>query len=529
MIVHTDSKSLLLRVRPDKYELLRQILPAHSKEIDFQNHNLAVPHNLKVTKILRNIGIKAPSPIRYYYDWPRPNDWADPFEHQYATADFLTMQNRCFLLNEMGLGKTASVLWAADYLMKIGQVRRAVIVAPLSTLQQVWENEIFQVCMHRSCVVLHGSAEKRRELLSRKVDFYIINHDGLKIVGDEIRARKDIDLVIVDEAADYRNGETSRYEKLKSTIKEKKLWLMSGAPCPNAPTDAWALARLVDASRVDPFFTQFKRKTMNQISTYKWVPKPGSHQTAYDAMQPAIRFKKADCLDLPHVVYTNRSTGLSAEQQASYSQMKADLVAQAAGQQITAANAADKISKLRQILCGAIKDALGNYVLLDHGPRLKVLLEAIEQANAKVLIIVPFKGIVHPLKREIDEWHTKKGDGMRCEIVNGDVSMTDRNRIFQDFRDDPSLNELVCHPKVMSHGLNLTQADMVIFYAPIYSTDMSGQVENRINRPGAEKHTHLTILRIVANALEAGIYAMIEGRTVNQANILDLYKNELGL
>lgn len=833
-------------MRPEPYNTLREILPDHSRVVDYQGHNLAVPHNLKVTKILRNMGIKAPSPIRYYYDFPRPARFKKVFEHQYATADFLTLNAKCFVLNEMGcvdaateylsphgwrridqydggmvtqynldtgagelvqpidyvkypceemirfktsrgidqllseehrvlywgstgkaavvpareveeayhttargwsgriattfasnkdsrialsdeklrlqvaviadghfgsttswcvvrvkkprkiarlrelleaanidyscaqpeyVGaegfsifrfyapirtkefdadfwqasahqlqiladelhrwdgtvrksgavtfsstskasadfaqyvyaatghtaslsmeerpvyqdiyivharanaamlylkgassdgvkatnvwrepspdgfkycfevpatylvlrrngnifitgntlKTSSACWAADYLIDLGIVHKVLIVSPLSTLELVWKNELFDVCMHRTALVLHGSAEKRLENLARPVHFYIINPAGLKIIASEVIKRKDIDLIIVDEAADYRNAQTEQYEVLKKVSKNKRLWLMTGAPCPNAPTDAWALARLVDPSRVPEYFSSFKRMTMNQISTYRWVPKEGSHKTAYDAMQPAIRFKKSDCLDLPPVTFVSRSCPLTKEQTAAYDAMKNHLVADASGVTLTAANAADKISKLRQILCGSIKDATtDSYVTIAHEPRLKVLQESIQQAAAKVLIIVPFKGIVRVLNDELQSWHDKNNDGKRCMMVNGDVSLTDRNRIFQDFRDDPSLNELVCHPKVMSHGLTLTQADMVIFYAPIYSNDQSGQVMDRINRPGQTRN--MTILRIVANSLEQGIYAMLEGRRDTQASILELYRAEM--
>lgn len=526
MIVHRESGSLLLKVRPDAYNTLRQILPAHSKPIDFQGHNLAVPHNLKVTKILRNMGIKAPSPVRYYYPFPRPARFADVFEHQYSTVDFLTLNHRCFVLNEMGTSKTASACWAADYLMQQRLVKRVLIVTPLSTMEMVWQNELFDVCMHRTSAILHGTAEQRLNKLAMEVDFYIINPDGLKIVASQVMRRKDIDLIIVDEASDYRSAQTDKYEVLEKVVRDRRLWLMSGAPCPNAPTDAWALARLVNKSLVPDYFTQFKRATMNQISTYKWVPKPGSHELAYKAMQPAIRFKKADCMTLPPVTYTNRSCPLSPEQTKMYGEMKQHLVSAASsGEVISAANAADKISKLRQILAGAIKTGEDTYEVVPHGPRFKVLQEAIRQASAKVLVIVPFKGIVRALTDEINDWHFKEADGLRCAMVNGDVSLTDRNRIFQDFRDDPSLNELICHPKVMSHGLTLTQADMCIFYAPIYSNDQSTQVMDRFNRAGQTKK--MTVLRIVANSLEQGIYAMIEGKRDTQESILSLYKKEL--
>lgn len=528
MIVHTPSKSLLLKLRPKKLAEVMAIFPSHSKLIDHEGHNLAVPHNLAVVKVLRNMGIKAPSPIRYYYSWPRPARFTKVFDHQYATADFLTMHPRCFVLNEQGTSKTASSIWAADYLMSLGRVKRVLIAGKLSTLDHVWRDEIFDVAMHRTALVLHADAEKRRQLLAQPVDFYITNHDGLKILADDIKRRKDIDLIIVDEASAFRNAQTGLYEVLKDISKGRKLWLLTGTPCPNAPTDAWALARLIDPTRVPQFFTQFKRKTMQQLSTYKWVPMPGSHETAFEAMQPAIRFKKSDCLTLPPVTHQTRACEMSKEQKDAYQAMKNHMVADAKLQQITAANAADKISKLRQILCGSVKDtATEQYVTLDHAPRLKVLLEVIEEASAKVLVIVPFKGIVQVLRDEIQQWHDRRGDGKRVELVNGDVAKGKRDTIFQDFRDDPSLNELVCHPKVMAHGLNLTQADVLVFYAPIDSNEDTLQVMDRINRPGQTRK--MTIVRIQANTLERDIYAVANDRAVNQETILQMYKKQLDM
>lgn len=494
--------------------------------VNIEGHNVALPHTLEVIKVLRNLGSTAPSPIKHYYDWPRPARFKTVFEHQFATADFLTLNKRCFVLSEMGTSKTSSCLWAVDYLMHVGVVKKCMIVAPLSTLEMVWLNEIFDVCMHRTALVLHASAEKRRELLAKDVDFYIVNHDGLKVVAKEVAARKDINLVICDEVSAYRNAGTEKYKVMQKTTKDKMFWGLSGTPCPNAPTDAWALARLVDPTRVPSYFSSFRRMTMNQITQFKWAPKPDSHITAYNALQPAIRFAKKDCLDLPPMIFEDRQCDLSKEQEDAYKKMKNTFAAEADGQQITAVNAADKISKLRQILCGAIRNSdTEEYIVLPHEPRLKILLESIEEARAKVLVIVPFKGIIQSLHEDVMAWHKKEDDGKYCEIVNGDVGIGERNRIFQAFRDDPNLNELICHPKVMAHGLNMTQADMLVFYAPIYSNEETRQVMERLARPGQTRK--MTCIRICANALEKEIYRMVDGRQESQQSILEMYRKEV--
>jgi len=511
MQIHEPSKSILLRVRdPGKYE---QFLHNRQKPINIGQFNLAVRHGLQETIILNNMGVKAPSPILTQYDWP--GKYA-PWDHQKITAARLTLHRRIHVLNEAGTAKTASALWAADYLMKIGKVRKVLIVAKLSTLECVWMEEVFNVLMHRRAVLVYGSREKRLAALNSDADFYIINHEGIQVVIEELRAAKDHDILILDEASDYRNATTSKYKLFYSLIrKHTRVWPMTATPCPNAPTDAWALARLVDPSKVPVYFGQFKSKTMKQLSTYKWEPKPGSEKMAFDVLQPAVLFKKKDCLDLPPVVRTKRSCVLSKEQSKQFTRMKNEAVLEAKNHKITAVNAADKVNKMRQLMCGVIKDTeTGLYLPVDYKPRLDLLLECIAEANAKVIVVVPFKGIIEHLADDIGKHYS-------CAVLNGDVSFKKRREVINEFKTLTNPHVLACHPKVMAHGLNLTEADTLIFYAPIYSNDEALQVVERFNRAGQTRK--MTIVEMGAHPLEWSIYKMLEGKQEGQANILDLY------
>lgn len=516
MILDAENDRVFLKLgQPNK---LLATLPGFAEPIKYKKHNVMVDLNPDTAKVLRNMGLKCPSIMGYKYDWPGK---FTPLAHQIDTAEFMTLYRRGFVLNEMGTMKTASALWALDYMMCMGTIHKALIVAPLSTLEDVWLNEVFKVIMHRNAVILHGSAERRLALLKQDVDIYIINYEGLDIVRRAVRKRKDIDIVVVDEAAAYRNSQTDRYETLAATLRDDtRLMLMTGTPCPNAPTDAWALAKLVSPTSVPVFFTTWKRKVMQQVSTYKWVNREGSHEMAYSVMQPAVRYAKKDCLDLPLLTYERRATALSKEQQRAFKDMKNHMIAEAAGEQVSAINAADRLGKLRQILCGAVKHPVtGEYVTLDHAPRLAVLKECIEQASAKVLIIVPFKGITRVLAEELSD------AGISNAVVNGDVTLKQRTEIFRQFRNEKHPHTLLCHPKVMAHGLTLTEADMMIFYAPIFSNEQAQQVVERINRPGQTRK--MTIVQIAAHALEVAIYQQIEANRLTQESILDLYKRTL--
>ena len=512
-LYHRPTNSLLMHVEDPLS--VRELIP-HSRLIRHPTHNVAVQYTLDAAKLLRNQGHAVPSPMQLTYRWPGKYQ---PWSHQREMAEFMTLHRRCFNLSEMGTGKSASVLWAADYLMQTKQVRRVLICSPLSTMHHVWRRDIFDVLMHRVASIVHGSRDARREALEAPADFYILNHDGVSIddVAAIIRKNPEIDLVVVDEGSMFRNSDTRKAKALAKMLRaDMRLWWLTATPCPNAPTDAWTQVRMVSPERVPKYFGTFKRQTMMQVSTFKWVPKPDAYNTVYDAMQPAIRFKKSECLDLPPVTFENRQAELTKEQRTAFTDMKRQMQAEAKTVSITAVNAADKINKLRQILCGVVKDPkTDTYHTFPHGPRTAVVLEAIEQASAKVLVIVPFKGIIHALAEEIGKHHT-------VAVLNGDVSRTRRDTIIHEFKTTPNPRVLLCHPKVMSHGLNLTEADTLIFYAPIYSNDEAQQVTERFNRAGQTRK--MTVIKVAAHPLEWEIYKLLDTRKLTQDSILTLYR-----
>jgi SNF2 family DNA or RNA helicase len=503
---------------PDPF-LLRELIP-HSKLLSHKDFNVAVEFTADSVQLLRNLGLNPPSALLWDYNWPGK---FIPFNHQRAMAEFWVAHKRGFNLSDAGTGKTNGVLYAADYLMNKGVVHKALILAPLSTVERVWTQDIFDTLMHRKCAVVHGEYQKRLSMLAADVDFYILNHDGVKVgqLAKLIREREDIDLVIVDEGDFFCEAKTEKFKALQKLLRPNvRLWWQTATPAANRPTQAWAQARIVCPSRAPEYFGTFQRQTMVQVTPFKWAPRPNADELVHNLLQPAIRFKKSDCLDLPPVVTTERQAVLTKEQRDAYAQMVTEMrMEQASGQKISAVNAADKIGKLRQILLGAILDPETNeYVILDHGPRLNELRRAISGATAKAIVIVPYKGIVASLAKSLSkEWSVA--------VLNGDVSLKDRNNIIRDFKTGPDPHVLICHPRVMSHGLNLVEADTTIFYGPISSNAEYRQVIERNSRAG--QVNSMTIVRIAAHPLEWGIYKIVDQRQVTQENILNLYQEVL--
>jgi phosphate starvation-inducible protein PhoH len=119
-----------------------------------------------------------PSPMSRDYKW---SGLYTPFDHQKVTAEFLSINHRAFCFNEAGTGKTSSVLWAADYLMALGKVKRVLIICPLSIMYSAWQGDVYNTCMHRSVSVAHGTAEKRKKIINSSYEFIIINYDGVGV------------------------------------------------------------------------------------------------------------------------------------------------------------------------------------------------------------------------------------------------------------------------------------------------------------------------------------------------------------
>jgi len=177
MLVLPSAKALALKL--NNPERVLASIPT-AQRVNIRGQEVVVtPHKVEEVEALNNLGIGAPSPILYHYNWPGR---FKPYQHQQDTAAFLTVNRKGLVLNEIGTGKTQSALWAADYLIETGAVSKVLIMSPLSTLERVWGDAIYMNLTHRRAVVLHGTAERRKKLLRQNADFYIVNHDGFSII-----------------------------------------------------------------------------------------------------------------------------------------------------------------------------------------------------------------------------------------------------------------------------------------------------------------------------------------------------------
>jgi SNF2 family DNA or RNA helicase len=511
MLVKPETQELVLNLsNPDR---VLAVIPS-AKTMEYKGSTLVVvPHRDEEVRVLGNIGIEAPMPIEHYYSWPGEYP---PFENQKATSAFLTRHHRSFCLNEMGTGKTYSVLWAYDYLRSIGVAHRMIVVSPLSTLEETWANTIFRGFPHLTFAVLYGTRARREKLLEQEVDIYIINPDGLKIVAELIANRDDIDVVTIDEIAQAaRNKSTDRWKALRMLVPHptRICWGLTGTPTPTEPTDAWAQCLLINPDTVPKYYTAFRDLTMRVIGPHRREPRPNAARIVAKAMQPAIRFKRAECVDLPPVMYETRSAELTPAQRDAYKLMLTKLKAEVEGGQITAANEAIKVMKLVQIACGAAYTDTGDTVFIPAANRLRLTEEIIEAAGSKVIVFVPFTGALEAVAAHLRKTYT-------VEVIRGATSKSERDRIIREFQHGAEPEVLVAQASAMSHGLTLTAASVVVWFAPPNSLEVYEQACARITRPG-QKLSQL-IVNVEGTPAERRIYERLQSRGRMQGLLLDL-------
>ena len=197
MNIDTDRGTIALPFREDLGNLFPQ-----APRI---NGHIVLPHRPDTMVLMRNLGIHVPSPVLHHYDFPHPVD-KPPFAVQRETVQMLTENTRAYVLSSMGVGKTVCPLWAFDYLKGLGMAKSMVVFAPLSSLNFTWAAHLFEFFPHLTYRVVYGDREKRLRLLADIVDVYIVNHDGWLVIGKELMERKDIDVLVIDELAVYRNS-----------------------------------------------------------------------------------------------------------------------------------------------------------------------------------------------------------------------------------------------------------------------------------------------------------------------------------
>jgi SNF2 family DNA or RNA helicase len=296
--------------------------------------------------------------------------------------------------------------------------------------------------------------------------------------------------------------------------------MMTGTPASQSPVDAYGLAKLVNPTGVPQFFTGWRDQVMYKLTMFKWAPKPTAKDDVFNALQPAIRFTKEQCLDLPPVMTLTREAPLTPQQNKYYNLLKDQMLVHAAGATITAVNAAAGVSKLLQISCGAAYTDEKEVVEFDAAPRLGVIEEVLEETERKVIIFAMFRSSIDT----IHNYLTKKG--VAAEVIHGSVSATKRGDIIHRFQTQPNPRVLIMQPQATAHGITLTAADTVVFYGPLMSVEQYIQCIARADRKG-QNSDKVTVVHIQSSPIERKMFKALAARVDDNDLLTAMFESEI--
>lgn len=444
-----------------------------------------------------------------------PGHYESPRDCQRDMLDFALRHKRCYDLSEMRVGKSGPVAWEIDVQRRYNGLKKFVVFAPLSTLDDTWRTELFGIMP--SVPIFYstqgGTAQLKRALLRGKHQVFVINFDKLFRCLDEL-LQYDPDAIFVDEASDFNAPDTRKSKALEILAKNKRrrLKALTGTPIPNRPTDVWSVARLINPN-TPASWHQLRNQTMTKLphSQYKWVNKPGAKEIVGNLMQPSIRFRTDDVNDMPSHEGMSVHTVLAPKQELMYEQMRKDLITEDSGKVITAVHAGAKIWKLLQIASGVCYDEEGTPVMIGAKPKMDEVKRLIREASGKTVIMSRFTGVQRYIIQELRKDY-------RVGLINGGVKPKDRKRLIDEFQGD-KLDVMVMHPQPTKYGLKLHAASQMIWFGPVYSSLEFEQGSARIRGPGTGK---TVFIKLSACKLEREIYELIESRMQDQQDSMSI-------
>lgn len=507
VIEHPSAGSLLTFQHVDEQHV--PILQRMARRI--AGNNWVTTFKLETCNLLRRMGYDVPDVFDNY----QMRGKFKPYKHQIITSKFLFNLYRGWCLNGLRSGKTSSVGWAADCLMKHGEIKSLLVLAPLSILETSWARELFYINPTLHIYVANRSIKHMRAYCEKhgNPDVIIMNHDKLRFIKNWMHQVYDPDLVVVDEATGFKDCETDRYKSLELLMSVKRrLWLLTGTPAPNSPLDVYGLSRFVNPN-TPATIGDWRTETMVQTKPGVMVPRRGHEKIVAELLKPAIRFATADCIDMPKQTYHDMKINLTPDQSTAYKDMVNNMKMDAEHSTIVAENAAIKVFKLLQICAGVVLDNNGKPHIIGAAPRIAECSRLVSQAAGKVIICCPFTQPQNYIAQEL-------GKHFKVAIVNGQVTGRARTKVFDEFQTGDT-EVLIAHPAVIQFGLALTAASITIWWTPTFSTLHYIQANERQRGPG----TSMTgVYHLMGTPLERRIITQIQSNSVTNESIVDFYR-----
>jgi len=378
----------------------------------------------------------------------------EPFDFQLDGIAFLFPRHHAVLADEMGLGKTMQAVTALRLLVRIGQLRRILLVCPKPLITN-WQREFALWAPELPVTLLAGPQAKRKFLWGQQPLLTLVNYETLvrdELVLEEVAPQ--FDLVVLDESQRIKNrsGATNRVVR---HIARKRSWALTGTPIENSTDDLVGIFDFVSPGSL--------RTGMKPAAMGRAVADVVLRRTKDEVMQ-----------DLPPKLIRDADIELTPDQRETYRIAEDDGVVQLGelGESITLQHVFQLVLRLKQIcnfdpLTGASSKR----------DRLVADLEECAASGRKAIVFSQWVQTIETLAESLQQFGPAQ--------YHGKIPHNRRDGVLERFRDDPD-----CHVILMSYGagsvgLNLQFASYVFLFDRWWNPAVEDQAINRAHRIGA--------------------------------------------
>jgi len=439
-----------------------------------------------------------------------------PYKFQFHAVMHILQNPYCGLFLEMGLGKTAIVLYALLELMfESMEVDKVLIIAPKRVAQTVWTDEIekWEGFNNFKCSLVLGDEKSRKIALKQKAHLYIINRENVVWLCSYYGSAWPFKTVVIDELSSFKSSKAMRFRALKKIrpLIDRVIGL-TGTPAPNNLLDLWPQLYLLDrGQRLGEFITDFRSNNFDHNPyQHKYVLKKGREQIIYDAIKDiCISMKAEDYLQLPKRIDSELTVCFSPALQKKYETFEREEFLKIDDlQNIDVVNAAALTNKLLQFTNGAIYDE-NRKVHEIHTEKIEALIEAVEAANGEpVLIFYAYKHDVPRLLKALKQF--------KAEVFSGPEQVKAWN--------EKKIPVLLAHPQSAGHGLNMQYGGYIVLWFQVpWSSEYYLQGVTRVDRQGQLKRVLNTRI-VVKNTIDEEVLKVIEAKISGQDALMTAVK-----
>jgi len=443
-------------------------------------------------------------------------------------AKRLALEHDGFLLyKKQGTGKTLTALSIVHHRFHHNQVRKLLIVGPLTPLD-VWEEHIKKGLKHNLFTDMPYHMTNGRRLKSwtdipnvssEALHVITVNYESLRRIAPILKRWRP-DFLIADEVHKVKDRNSKQSKALYQISKRIRYKLgTSGTPDDGDAIDYWAQFRAIcpEVFGVNwgDFATYYLRKTGYGYIKFK-VRKRKEKELIAKIQSRMFRVEE-DVLNLNPVIHVRYLFSLSDEGQRVYDQLSLEAVASLGDKSISTPIVLAKITRLSQITGGFIPDDEGELHRVDRQKvrALKRILGRLEP-DEKVVVFARFIPEVEAILQVFKQMDR------RAVCIMGRVKPLERKRVRKQFLRNPKVVGMVAQVRTGGVGVNeMAVASYGIFYSTTYSWIDFDQAIGRLQRSGQKKQVRFTHL-IAKGTIDEIVYSTLREKQSTSNLILNL-------